>query len=170
MTAKGDIVGKFGPQLKTPHDLAISSNCDTLYVGEIDPYIAWKFQLSKLNKIINFELLISSKQKSEKCFFKRKVHISSALNPNLHLRLIHSLTANGVSFSAITAVITYPMTSSNNSGPTMDLEASNLSILFIQLLLSIIPISLVTYTKRTSLPIDSCKTFLYKLEVQGIKT
>lgn len=45
MTAKGDIIGKFGTHLKTPHDLAITSNCDVLYVGEIDPYTACKFEL-----------------------------------------------------------------------------------------------------------------------------
>lgn len=45
----GKILGNFGSGLKTPHDVATSSNGSIVYVVEIGPNRAWKFVYSKFN-------------------------------------------------------------------------------------------------------------------------
>ncbi|KAK9497513.1 hypothetical protein O3M35_004218 [Rhynocoris fuscipes] len=46
LNRKSEIIGKFGLNLQTPHDLALSLNCDTVYVGELYPYAALKYEIN----------------------------------------------------------------------------------------------------------------------------
>lgn len=49
LTPSGKIIGHFGSNLNTPHDIAVSSNGSFVYVVEINPYKAWKYVIRSSN-------------------------------------------------------------------------------------------------------------------------
>lgn len=85
LNMSGNIVGQFGNNLKTPHDIAVSSTGSSVYVVEINPYKAWKFafrprpinQTEKVKEIPKEKVSYKQIQKEEKSVFPKEEEMPS---------------------------------------------------------------------------------------------